>query len=122
MSKELERARERFAAGHYRRAVAALWYVQRNARQDIGEARALLEMASAIRERRTGRLRKECDQLASSAAAMIQQLESASADKNSVPAKESPVSAGAASARGQRAPDAPPGRGSSMLSAPSARG
>jgi hypothetical protein len=75
MSKELEQAAQQLAAGNDKKAVAALWYVQAKAREDIGEAQTLLELASTIRDRQTGRLKKECEELATSAREIIWRFE-----------------------------------------------
>jgi hypothetical protein len=60
VSKELGTAREQAAAGQYKKAVNSLWDVERWARTDPAEARGLLEVASALREKTTGRLREQC--------------------------------------------------------------
>lgn len=63
MSKELDRAREQVGAGQYKRAVSTLWEAERWARADIAEARALLELASLVRDKVDGRTKSDCDEL-----------------------------------------------------------
>ena len=63
MSKELELAREQLAAGQFKKAANALWDVERWARSDLAEARGLLEVASALRDKTNGRIKGECEQL-----------------------------------------------------------
>jgi hypothetical protein len=63
VSKELGSAREQAAAGQYKKAMDSLWDVERAARTDPAEARGLLEVASALREKTTGGLREQCVEL-----------------------------------------------------------
>jgi hypothetical protein len=59
VSKELAKAREQLDAGEYKKALRTLWEAERWARDDVTEARGLLEVASAIRDQTTGRTRDE---------------------------------------------------------------
>ena len=63
MSVELEKARQQAAEGDYKRAVASLWAVEAKARANSDEARGLLEVATTIRERASGRIQRDCDLL-----------------------------------------------------------
>ena len=60
MSQELTKAREQLAAGQYKKAVSTLWDAERWARSDLTEARGLLEVATAIRDVTSGRLKDDC--------------------------------------------------------------
>ena len=60
MSQELAKAREQLAAGQYKKAVSTLWDAERWARSDLTEARGLLEVATAIRDATSGRLKADC--------------------------------------------------------------
>jgi hypothetical protein len=59
VSKELDKAGEQVAAGQYKKALKSLWDAERGARADVAEARGLLELASAIRDKTTGRMNAE---------------------------------------------------------------
>ena len=72
MSQELAKAREQFAAGQYKKAVSTLWDAERSARSDLTEARGLLEVASAIRDVTSGRLKADCVLLIEDAEKYIQ--------------------------------------------------
>ena len=50
-------------AGQYKRAVDSLWEAEVLARADLYEARELLQAATELRDRATGRIRAECDEL-----------------------------------------------------------
>lgn len=63
MSVGLDKARDLFAAGKDKKARDALWQVEALARTDANEAQGLLELASAIRDRNTGRVRDEAEAL-----------------------------------------------------------
>jgi hypothetical protein len=58
-----DRARELVAAEQYKKAVSALWEAENSAVADPDNARELLELASAVRDRTEGRLRGECETL-----------------------------------------------------------
>jgi hypothetical protein len=72
VSQELAKAREQFAAGQYKKAVSTLWDAERWARSDLAEARELLEVASAIRDVTSGRLKADCVLLVEDAEKYIQ--------------------------------------------------
>lgn len=64
MSTTLERARGQIEAGKYKAARDTLWEVEREVRGgDTGGAQGLLDVASDLRERTTGSVRDECDEL-----------------------------------------------------------
>jgi hypothetical protein len=75
VSKELGTAREQAAAGQYKKAVNSLWDVERGARTDPAEARGLLEVASALREKTTGGLREQCVELIDDAQRYIERAD-----------------------------------------------
>jgi hypothetical protein len=60
--------------GKYRKAVDQLWQVEALARTDIMEARGLLETAQGLRAELTGSKRRECEELITSAEAIIERL------------------------------------------------
>jgi len=72
MSKELELARAQLAAGQFKKAANALWDVEQWARSDLAEARGLLEVASALRDKTDGRVKGECEQLVQDAQKYIE--------------------------------------------------
>ena len=61
MSQELEKAKTQIAAGQYKKAVSTLWEAERWAQGDLTEARGLLEVATALRDKTDGRLKGDCD-------------------------------------------------------------
>jgi len=63
VSNELQRAQEQLAAGDLKKAASTLWDVERLARTDLDEARGLLEVASELRDKASGRVRGDCDLL-----------------------------------------------------------
>lgn len=63
MSKELEKAKQQVLAGQYKKAVRTLWAVEFNAREDMGEATGLLELATALISKTEGGLRTDCEKL-----------------------------------------------------------
>ena len=63
MSVELEKARQQAAGGDDKGAVKSLWAVEALARSDPDEARGLIEVATAIRERASGRIQRDCELL-----------------------------------------------------------
>jgi len=63
MSNELDKARQQLAAGRYRRAADTLWEVARWAQTDVAEAQGMIDVASAIATRTTGRTRDEAESL-----------------------------------------------------------
>ena len=75
MSKELGSARELAVSGQYRKAVNSLWDVERWARTDPAEARGLLEVASALREKTSGGLREQCVELIEDAQKYIERAD-----------------------------------------------
>jgi len=68
---ELERAREYHAAGKYRKAVDVLWEVPLNDDSSPEEAKALLDLATALRNVTQGRLQRDCERHAERAEAFL---------------------------------------------------
>lgn len=97
MSVELERARQQFAAGRFKRAVSSLWEAEVHARADLVEARALLELALQLREMTCGATRRDCDELIADAQRYIER-ELAAAQHPAVSVPTSPPLSGAAKA------------------------
>ena len=63
MSNELEKARQQIDAGQYKKAESTLWGVECRARDDLLEARGLLEAASTVRDHAHGRVRDDASEL-----------------------------------------------------------
>ena len=63
MSKELDKAREQLEAGRYKRAADMLWEAERWAQTDAAEAQGLVDVASALVARTTGRIRQDAEAL-----------------------------------------------------------
>lgn len=63
MSEELEKAREQIATGQYKKAVNSLWEVEVLARADLAEARGLLQTAGDLRDKTSGGIRGDCEEL-----------------------------------------------------------
>ena len=63
MSEQLEKARQQMGAGQYKRAVESLWNAEVLAREDLDEARGLLQAATELRDKTTGGIRADCDEL-----------------------------------------------------------
>jgi hypothetical protein len=61
VSIELEKAKAQIAAAQYKQAVSTLWEAERWAQGDLTEARGLLEVATALRDKADGRLKADCD-------------------------------------------------------------
>jgi hypothetical protein len=70
----LDRAAERFERGQDKRALDDLWYAEATYRADAVRLRRLLEITSAIRDRNTGRLRKDADLLGRTVEANLEAL------------------------------------------------
>jgi hypothetical protein len=78
MSELLEVAQGQVDAGDYKAATKTLTKVEVLARYDIDEARGLLELATAVRERGGRRVHKDCDWLVMKAEQIIRSYESTS--------------------------------------------
>jgi hypothetical protein len=77
MSELLEKAQAQIDAGNFRAATETLWKVEVLARYDEDEARGLLELALAVRDKGGRRVHKDCDWLVMKAQQIIQSFESA---------------------------------------------
>jgi hypothetical protein len=77
MSELLEMAQLQIAAGNYRAATETLWRVEVLARYDVEEARGLLRLAIAVRDKGGRRVHKDCDWLVTKAQQIIESFESA---------------------------------------------
>jgi hypothetical protein len=75
MSELLETARAQVEAGEYRQATKTLEKVEVLARYDVDEARGLLELATAIRDKGGRRVHKDCDWLIFMAQGIIRSFE-----------------------------------------------
>jgi hypothetical protein len=77
MSELLEAAQAQIDAGDYKAATKTLCKMEVFARYDVDEARGLLELATAIRDKGGHRVHKDCDWLVMKAQQSIASLESA---------------------------------------------
>lgn len=77
MSELLQTAQGQVEAGDFRRATKTLERVEVLARYDIDEARGLLELATATRDKGGRRVRNDCDWLIMKAQGIIGSYESA---------------------------------------------
>jgi hypothetical protein len=77
MSEMLDLARKQFEAGDCRQAAKTLEKVEVLARYDVEEARGLLDVATAIRDKGGRRVHKDCDWLVMKAEEIINSWESA---------------------------------------------
>lgn len=77
MSELLEAARAQVEAGDYRRATRTLEKLEVFARYDLEDARGLLELATAVREKGGRRVHKDCDWLVFKAQGIIRNFENA---------------------------------------------
>ena len=75
MSNELEKARQQLEAGQYKKALNTLWEAERWARDDIFEARGLLQAASVVRDQSKGRVQEEATDLIALAEKYIKRAE-----------------------------------------------
>ena len=75
MSKALDDARRQAAEDNPRKALKRLWHVEAGARNNLAEARGLLEISERIATGLSGRQLEEAEQLAAYAAAAIKRLE-----------------------------------------------
>ena len=78
MSELLEAARAQVEAGEYKQATRTLERVEVLARYDINEARGLLDLATAIRDKGGRRVHGNCDWLIMKAEGIIASYENAS--------------------------------------------
>jgi hypothetical protein len=69
MADALQKARDRFMAADYKKAVSLLWEVTPD---DDMSARAVLDLTAAMHDRLTGSLRSQCESLASRATVAIE--------------------------------------------------
>ena len=74
MSNELDKARQQLAAGRYKRAVDTLWEVRRWAQTDVAEAQGMIDAASAIVARSSGRVRDDAELLVRDGEKYLQKL------------------------------------------------
>jgi hypothetical protein len=77
MSELLETAQAQVDQGNYRAATKTLEKVEVLARYDINEARGLLDLATAIRDKGGRRVHRDCDFLVMKAEQIIRSFESA---------------------------------------------
>ena len=78
MSELLETARAQVEAGDYKGATKTLERVEVLARDDLDEARGLLDLATAINEKGGHRVHKDCDWLIFKAEGIIRSFENVS--------------------------------------------
>jgi uncharacterized membrane protein YccC len=78
MSEDLDQARRLVNAGQHKKAIETLWVVETNARSDLGEARALLQLADELRDLETGAVQRDAETLARYARSHIGRLSNTS--------------------------------------------
>jgi hypothetical protein len=76
MPDALKRAKDRFTAGDYKKAASLLWEVTSD---DEASARAVLDLAAALRQETSGSLQSQCDSLVSRAKIALESRDAESA-------------------------------------------